>query len=524
MSGGGGRNSKDKGGVVGKREWSATLRLTILALLLGTGAWISLLFSAKNQQCSRAAGVLSDGPPSSFDGWSDSTSFGPGETGQARESFGGMKPPKNGTGSLLTHQVVFGIAGSSQLWPKRKEIVKLWWRDRGMRGFVWLEEPVEDDEEERVGAAGGSRTLPRIMVSEDTSRFSYTHSLGHPSGIRISRLVSETFRMRLPNVKWFVMGDDDTMFNVDNLVHVLSKYDPSEMWYIGNPSESHGQNSHFSSSMAYGGGGFAISYPLAKEIAQMQDECLERYPQLFGSDDRLQACILELGVPLTKEIGFHQFDVVGNAFGILAAHPVAPFLSMHHLQLIRPLFPGMTALDGLRHLSSAMHTEPTSFLQQAICYDRKKSLSFSISLGYVVQVFPQIILPRMLQRPMRTFSAWNRVNDALQFTFDTRPAPKSICRHPLRFFMKTMDYNATADVVVGLYERQLAIDKRKRAALCWPSALSADTVTHVRVVSRPLPDRWFEVPRRQCSRLIGIQDKVLEITVGPCQPGEILPR
>lgn len=188
-----------------------------------------------------------------------------------------------------------------------------------------------------------------------------------------------------------------------------------------------------------------------------------------------------------------QFDIVGNAYGILAAHPVAPFLSMHHLQLISPLFPGMTALDGLRRLSSAMHTEPTSFLQQTICYDRKRSLSFSISLGYVVQVFPQIILPRMLQRPMRTFAAWNRMNDALQFSFDTRPVPKSICRHPLRFFLQTMDYNTTNDVVVGLYERQLAIDKRKKEALCWPSALSADQVSHVRVVSRPLSDRWFEV-------------------------------
>jgi hypothetical protein len=58
--------------------------------------------------------------------------------------------------------------------------------------------------------------------------------------------------------------------------------------------------------MAYGGGGIAISYPLAEELSNMQDECLERYPQLFGSDDRLHACISELGVPLTREPGFHQ--------------------------------------------------------------------------------------------------------------------------------------------------------------------------------------------------------------------------
>lgn len=58
--------------------------------------------------------------------------------------------------------------------------------------------------------------------------------------------------------------------------------------------------------MAYGGGGFAISYPLAKVLERIQDRCIQRYPGLYGSDDRIQACMAELGVPLTKELGFHQ--------------------------------------------------------------------------------------------------------------------------------------------------------------------------------------------------------------------------
>jgi hypothetical protein len=36
------------------------------------------------------------------------------------------------------------------------------------------------------------------------------------------------------------------------------------------------QNILFNYNMAFGGGGFAISYPLAKELAQMQDSCLMR--------------------------------------------------------------------------------------------------------------------------------------------------------------------------------------------------------------------------------------------------------
>lgn len=81
-----------------------------------------------------------------------------------------------------------------------------------------------------------------------------------------------------------------------------------------------------------------------------------------------------------------QFDVFGNAHGLLASHPLTPFISMHHLELLSPVFPHLSALDGLRHLTKAMRTEPGSFLQQSIVYDKRYSLSFSISSGYVVQV------------------------------------------------------------------------------------------------------------------------------------------
>ena len=40
----------------------------------------------------------------------------------------------------------------------------------------------------------------------------------------------------------------------------------------------------------------------------MQDGYLRRYPALCGSGDRIQACMAELGVPLTKHPGFHQYE------------------------------------------------------------------------------------------------------------------------------------------------------------------------------------------------------------------------
>jgi hypothetical protein len=183
------------------------------------------------------------------------------------------------------------------LWQKRKEYVKVWWRPKQTRGIVWMDRQVRSPSDEG---------LPQIRISADTSRFKYSNKKGHRSALRISRVVSETLRLGLKDVRWFVMGDDDTVFIVDNVVRILSKYDHRQLYYVGSSSESHLQNIYFSYSMAYGGGGFAISQPLAQELAKMQDRCIRRYPGLYGSDDRIQACMAEIGVPLSKESGFHQ--------------------------------------------------------------------------------------------------------------------------------------------------------------------------------------------------------------------------
>lgn len=206
-----------------------------------------------------------------------------------------------GDKTQLRH-VVFGIAASAKLWEQRKNYIKLWYRSNDMRGVVWLDDKVKTEKNESL--------LPPVRISGDTSKFAYKNKQGHRSAIRISRIVSETLRLGMKDVRWFVMGDDDTVFVTENLIRVLRKYDHNQFYYIGSLSESHLQNIFFSYNMAYGGGGFAISYPLAEALSKMQDRCIQRYPGLYGSDDRMQACMAELGVPLTKETGFHQVSLV----------------------------------------------------------------------------------------------------------------------------------------------------------------------------------------------------------------------
>ena len=207
--------------------------------------------------------------------------------------------------------IAFGIAASSNLWEIRKEYIKAWWRPKETRGVVWVDKKVRTRRNEG---------LPEIRVSQDTSKFKYLNKQGSRSALRISRVVSETLKLGMKDIRWFVMGDDDTVFIADNVVRVLSKYDHTQFYYVGSASESHIQNIFFSYAMAFGGGGFAISYPLAKQLAKMQDKCIQRYPALYGSDDRIQACMAELGVPLTRELGFHQVKLPSLEIFYLALH------------------------------------------------------------------------------------------------------------------------------------------------------------------------------------------------------------
>lgn len=507
---------------VRSRHWrhsrTGTAVVAVLALLLSTAAWLSLVFSGTTTRCWHRFKDW-ERRPQAFP-WGrrrqdrSSSILQPPTTSPPPPSVSLLPFPRNASlpsagEELSLRHIVFGIAGSSHLWKRRKELVRLWWRPKDMRGHVWLEERVSPEE--------GDDSLPAIMVSEDISRFRYTNPTGHPSGLRISRILSESFRLGLPDVRWFVLGDDDTIFNADNLVTVLNKYDPSEMVYIGGPSESHSANSYFSYSMAFGGGGIAISHPLAEALSKIQDGCLDRYPKLYGSDDRLHACITELGVPLTREHGFHQWDIRGNAHGLLSSHPIAPFVSIHHVEAVDPFYPGLSSLESLKRFTRAMKVDPGSFLQRSICYDHTRHLTFSVSLGYVVQVFPHIVLPRELERSEQTYSAWNRINHRNEFDFDTRDPYRSVCKKPILFFLK--DVGREGNATLGSYERARGKDDLKRKVFCFPQMRPLRYVQHIQVLGYPLSKNWHLVPRRLCCRLNQTSSELLKLTVGQCEKG-----
>lgn len=406
-------------------------------------------------------------------------------------------------------RIVFGIGANEGSWAERREYIKLWWKPGVTRGFVWVDQNLTSWREED----------PPFKVSEDTSRFGYTHSSDSRSALRISRIVAESFRLGLPDVDWFVMGDDDTLFFTENLVKVLSKYDPRGLHYVGMSSEDTRQSERHLYGLAFGGGGFAISYPLAKALSDRQDECLDRYPWLYGSDERVKACASELGVPLTKEPGFHQLDMHGDISGYLAAHPVAPIVSLHHLGDIDPIFYGSTQLEASKRLMKAVAVDPSSMFQQSICYDSELRWSVSVSWGYVVEVYEGFVAPRELEMPARTFVSWAWIGEFGGFTTDTRLLADT-CDRPTRFFMVTAGTKGKGRKKVGTssYARLTEFEQEG----CRAKTAPMNTVKSVSVENEPFADDWYRNPQRHCCSVTHMDSKSINIQVGACGESESL--
>ncbi|KAG6578417.1 hypothetical protein SDJN03_22865, partial [Cucurbita argyrosperma subsp. sororia] len=380
--------------------------------------------------------------------------------------------------------IVFGIGASVQTWEARSLYTHLWWNPNRYRGYAWLDRD-----------PGETKNPVPYRVSESCDGVGYSCTT---AAVRMARIVVESYKLGLKNVRWFVMGDDDTVFFTENLVSVLAKYDHNQMYYIGGNSESIEQDQIHSYQMAFGGGGFAISYPLAAQLVNVMDGCLQRYSYFYGSDQRVWACITELGVHLTTERGFHQFDIKGDPYGILAAHPLAPLVSLHHLDRLEPLFPNQTRIDSLNLLMQAYRVDSSRILQQSLCYDRRRKWSVSIAWGYSVQIYPFMVAATDLEVPFQTFKTWRTWSDG-PFNFNTRPVSSDPCWRPVVYFLKQVQEVGSRSIKTR-YQRFVAKEEKVCETIEYGRVMAVKDVT----VSSTKMDTelWMKAAQRQCCEIM----------------------
>lgn len=126
-------------------------------------------------------------------------------------------------------------------------------------------------------------------------------------------------------------------------------------------------------------------------------------------------------------------------YGLLAAHPVAPLVSLHHLDYVQPLFPTGSQVEALKSLMGAYEADPGRTLQQSFCYDLERKWSVSVAWGYTAQIYPFLMTANILETPEQTFQTWRSRSDG-PFTFNTRPMSPDPCERPLVYFLDRVEW------------------------------------------------------------------------------------
>ncbi|XP_028083494.1 uncharacterized protein LOC114284745 [Camellia sinensis] len=318
------------------------------------------------------------------------------------------------------------------------------------------------------------------------------------------------------------MGDDDSLFFVDNWVDVLEKYDHNKYVYIGGHSEFFMSNIWFSFDQGFGGAGFALSYPLVAAMVKDLEGCLRRYPYLNSADLITQYCVDELGVPLSAERGIHQIDLHGDISGFLSSHPQSPILSLHFDQ-IEPIFPTMNRSQSANHLMKAAKTDQSRMLQQTICYQKQTNWSFSISWGYSAHIYEKVLPRSVLKRPLETFLPWLDLKHRPYYMFNTRWPPfVDSCEAPHVFFFESIDSSIDSfeghNQIVMTYVRS----KPRGLPTCSLSgSRSADSISKVRVFS--LATKLPKIGRSECCDVVKVgENNITEIKIRTCRDDEII--
>ncbi|KAG4387456.1 hypothetical protein GLYMA_11G221600v4 [Glycine max] len=303
----------------------------------------------------------------------------------------------------------FGIAGSANTWHDRSNYTKLWWNPNTTRGFVWL------DKKPKI--LHSDMLVPPYQISRGWTRFKYLHSA---SAVRIARIVYESFKLGLPNV---------------------------------------------------------------------------------------------------RENGFHQFDIRGNPYGFLAAHPLVPLVSLHHLDQLSSLFPNQTQINSMKKLISAYHIDPARIVQQIICYDHKRGWSISISWGYTIQIYTALLIAADLQMPLQTFQTWRSSMNG-PFIFNTRPMSSDPCQQPTMFFLDQATKVGKSGSIT-IYKRHEGNESK-----CLRSGTNNLELQRIRVTALKLdPEYWKNVPRRHCCQLLGggsIKNGSMDIRIKKCRSHETI--
>ncbi|CAF2349492.1 unnamed protein product [Brassica rapa] len=425
--------------------------------------------------------------------------FSSSEISTSSSSQTSREPPTN-----ISH-LLFVIVGSTKTWRYRRGYIEPWWRPNITRGHVFLEKPPGRD------LLPWPQQSPPFIVNKDSS----VTNAKFKTQIRLFQSLHESFNNANKDTRWFVIADDDTLFFLDNLVKALEQYDHKKHYYIGMNSENVWSNAIFGFDMGYGGGGYALSYPTVETLLKRMEDCIARYLGVY-SDLLSFRCLADLGIDLTMNKGIHQIDLHGDISGLLSAHPQSPLISLHHFDVINPIFPAMSRQESVNHLMKTAKTDQSRILQQTICYQRGNNWSVSVSWGYSVHVYQSVLPRNYLKRPLETFRPWKNVRIPV-YTFNTRRVTNDPCEMPLQFFFDSVAEDKNQSLVTTMYK----VKTLGSLPPCLPNVnQSAGNISQVSVIAATMHKVGEGI--ECCDVEKASSSDTLEVKIRACHKDEVL--
>ncbi|EFP89475.1 hypothetical protein PGT21_034851 [Puccinia graminis f. sp. tritici] len=332
--------------------------------------------------------------------------------------------------------LIFGMATTAQRASVLSELWPVWLGAKDDEGEAPLAVVVLPQEDHDGGAQSAANVLSEKLKTERglDNVLLTTSWLGQSARYELRyfgmlRDMNEAARQADREPLWYIVGDDDTLWTDERMLRrELSKYDPSQSWFLGASSEGVSQIQQFGN-MAFGGAGIIISRGLCKEMLKIHADCVEQTKDVFGGDEMYSLCAARAaGHGKTKETvvtqisSLHQLDLPGDGTGFFQSG--FPFLSLHHLwhgwtdAFAREHQTSFDRPDNaLNHLlllqQAARILGGDNFMRRAI-YDDGREL---VTLGYTVTRFDVPLRREDMQTIEKTWSG----DSDFPLRFPTRP-------------------------------------------------------------------------------------------------------
>ena len=257
------------------------------------------------------------------------------------------------------------------------------------------------------------------------------------------------------NIEWFAIGDDDTLWFIDNLLHTLEQYNSSELIYLGNTSDRNETIRNHGTYYAYGGGGILLSKSLIIQAGNSFEVCRKKYRNMFGGDEMIGKCFTEiLKVNLTINDHFHQIDHEGDMEGLFQSG-IDGLVTLHHLFILWEPFPPEhleAEIDILNLIALTYQRLKGDYLKRFFRINLETNQTLLFTYGYSLTVYNRILTREEFDQ---IESTWTRSHF---YGRKTRPKDKN----KFDFFFKQFSSHTSDTGLYQYYQEQIEIRLMER--------------------------------------------------------------